>query len=134
MPDKILKMFVLIAANIRARIEVSKLTDSTSGKFRSKRRRKFMLNCEYCDYLENASEGCYGSGMKNNASCKLSEHIFIEGEMESETEYPCRDISYQDYLNRSEAHTIKSAFNRDRRNLHIKKGRIPAGRRLPIAG
>jgi|GEM_PF-2879771 len=85
-----------------------------------------MLNCEYCDYLENAGEGCCGSGMKNNASCKLSGHVFIEGEMESETEYPCRDISYQDYLNRNEG--------RGRRVLHIKKGRISTGRRLPIAG
>lgn len=58
----------------------------------------------------------------------------MKDEMESGTEYPCRDVSYQDYLNRSEAHAIKFAFNRGRRLLHIKKGRISTGRRLPIAG
>jgi hypothetical protein len=70
--------------------------------------------------------------MKSNASCEFSGHVFIKDEMESKTEYPCRDISYQDYLNRKEVHVF--AFSRSRRVLHIKKGRISTGRRLPIAG
>lgn len=93
-----------------------------------------MLDCEYCDYFVNAGESCCGSSMKSNASCKFSGHIFIDGEIDSETEYPCRDISYHDYLNRSEAHVIKFTFYRGMRILHIKKGRASAGRKLPIAG
>lgn len=92
-----------------------------------------MLNCEYCDYFINAGESSCGSGIKSKASCKFSGHVFIEGEMESKSEYPCRDISYQEYLNREEAHE-KSTFSRSIRVLHIKKGRTAAVKRLPIAG
>lgn len=92
-----------------------------------------MLNCEYCDYFINAGESRCGSGIKSNASCKLSGHVFIEGEMESKSEYPCRDISYQEYLNREEAHE-KHNSSRSTRVLHINRGRSSAGKRLPIAG
>lgn len=57
-----------------------------------------MLNCEYCDYLKVDTS----NGMVNEKAClcTFSGFHFNTGDMDKDMEYPCKDMSYEDYLNR----------------------------------
>lgn len=56
-----------------------------------------MLECRYCDYYEEKSArggSCYGK-------CGFTGHLFLGAGLDEE-EYPCRNVSYDDYLARLE--------------------------------
>lgn len=56
-----------------------------------------MLECGYCDYYEEKSAhggSCYGK-------CGFTGHLFLGTGLGTE-EYPCRGMSYDDYLARLE--------------------------------
>lgn len=59
-----------------------------------------MNNCEYCDYYKNIG----GNGIKDNyatAVCTFADVILFKEYFESQgVEYPCRHITYQQYLDR----------------------------------
>jgi len=63
-----------------------------------------MINCDRCDYFNEQSE-VKGETMK----CVFSNYVFKQHPEELDIEYPCKNISYTDYLNR--INHIKSANN-----------------------
>lgn len=65
-----------------------------------------MLNCEYCDYYKNA-KGLQG---RAHCFCQLTDHIFRLGDMNSDMDYPCSNISYQDYLARKQNQRSMAVF------------------------
>lgn len=69
-----------------------------------------MLNCEYCDYCKNLMEVSKGSEGENGCFCMFTGYAFVVDETKSDMEYPCKDISYQDYLNRSKVREAPSVI------------------------
>ncbi len=51
-----------------------------------------MLNCSYCDYY---------SQEKGKKVCTFTEYLFIKNPSDMKY-YPCEELSYQDYLSKSE--------------------------------
>ncbi|HEX2926189.1 MAG TPA: hypothetical protein VHP38_08020 [Ruminiclostridium sp.] len=51
-----------------------------------------MLNCSFCDYY---------SQEKGKKVCLFSDHLFIKNPLDMKN-YPCQDMSYQDYLSKQE--------------------------------
>ncbi|HEX2946284.1 MAG TPA: hypothetical protein VHT96_10060 [Clostridia bacterium] len=93
-----------------------------------------MLNCEYCDYYESNGGQSRRQGIGNHTRCSFSGHVFSGGELEKDEEYPCRDISYQEYLDRGNEREKQHIVN-GRRKLIVKRNRPAAEKvRLPIAG
>lgn len=54
-----------------------------------------MLNCEYCNYYTDEKERIEAEG-----SCRFCGYHFQTGDFISDMEYPCGNLSYEDYLNR----------------------------------
>jgi hypothetical protein len=57
-----------------------------------------MLNCEYCDYLKIITSN--GMISEKTCLCTFSGFHFSTEDMDTDMEYPCKDMSYEDYLNR----------------------------------
>lgn len=71
-----------------------------------------MLNCEYCDYLKSSGKA---SARTEGSSCycKFTEYIFGPDELGSGKEYPCRDITYDVYVNRGRLNKVPSLLKGD---------------------
>ncbi len=54
-----------------------------------------MLNCEYCNYYTDEKENITSEG-----SCMFCGYYFQTGDIFSDKEYPCSNISYEDYMNK----------------------------------
>lgn len=80
-----------------------------------------MLNCEYCDYFENVIGVSSGSEIENVSLCKFSSYVFAADETKSDMEYPCKDISYQDYLNKNKVRKAISIMKGDDWKVIYKK-------------
>lgn len=58
-----------------------------------------MENCEYCDYYRNVIESnTEEENMK--AICIFTGTVLYTNDEKPDMEYPCRNVSYQEYLNR----------------------------------
>jgi hypothetical protein len=58
-----------------------------------------MTNCEYCDYCKTVS----GRDLRESSArafCMFADMMLFEEADRQSEEYPCRDLSYQDYLER----------------------------------
>ena len=56
-----------------------------------------MLSCKYCDYYEEMKKSAeQGSEV---SVCHFTDHLFRKDVEALDMEYPCSDMSYQDYLN-----------------------------------
>ncbi len=58
-----------------------------------------MTNCEYCDYCKTVSGRDLSEGSAR-AFCMFADVMLFEETGEKDSEVPCRDLSYQDYLER----------------------------------
>jgi hypothetical protein len=56
-----------------------------------------MLNCEYCNYYTEEK-----AKMESEGSCIFCGYQFQAGDFINDMEYPCSNISYQEYLNKKE--------------------------------
>lgn len=55
-----------------------------------------MLSCKYCDYYEEMKKT---TDHGNEVSvCHFTDHLFMKDVENLDIEYPCKDMSYQDYL------------------------------------
>jgi hypothetical protein len=54
-----------------------------------------MLSCKYCDYYEEIKTTEQGNEV---SVCHFSNHIFMKDVETMDMEYPCKGMSYQDYL------------------------------------
>ncbi len=57
-----------------------------------------MTNCEYCDYYKNM--GNSGKEANGRAYCSFAKVVLLVDPGKPETQYPCRDMTYQEYLDR----------------------------------
>lgn len=65
-----------------------------------------MKNCEFCDYYQPIIRK-----QKNSlagAHCTFTNIVLLEGDHTMENDYLCKDISYQDYLER---HKVRFALS-----------------------
>jgi hypothetical protein len=66
-----------------------------------------MKNCEYCDYFKSISAGS-DSGMEERAVCLFTDTVLFAEQERDGQEYPCGNVSYQEYLERKKSHTVPS--------------------------
>jgi hypothetical protein len=74
---------------------------SQYAKYAGKKREIDMQNCEYCNYLRCSSETNHGIRENNIHVCTFCGVIISAGQSMTETEYPCENISYDEYLIRN---------------------------------
>jgi hypothetical protein len=55
------------------------------------------MDCKYCDYYSELNTKSNGGG-KNACVCQFTNYMFTEDIEMSDMEYPCKNVSYQDYL------------------------------------
>lgn len=58
-----------------------------------------MTNCEYCDYFKVIG-GSKAAELNEKGLCSFANVILIADLGNKDDEYPCKDISYQEYLER----------------------------------
>jgi hypothetical protein len=93
-----------------------------------------MLNCGYCDYFKGANKVSSDSVGENGCFCKFTGYVFKVDETENEMEYPCKDISYQDYLNRSKVFKLPYVKRGDNwKVLYKNRHPVPERKRSLIA-
>jgi hypothetical protein len=91
-----------------------------------------MLQCESCDYLHNTVNG---SGI---CKCEFTGHVFIGKAGFELNEYPCKNRSYEEFLERRAARAPKEAdpLRTDPRRVHRVAGdgwKMPYLREHPLA-
>ena len=57
-----------------------------------------MENCEYCNYFSGKKKGSDGFFIK--ALCTFTDTLLYMNSDKKNDEYPCRNVSYQSYLER----------------------------------
>ena len=65
-----------------------------------------MTNCEYCDYYRNVIENI--DRESNVTLCTFANVILLTDAENLDTEYPCKDITYQQYLDRRKSDVSNS--------------------------
>ncbi|MEL7657135.1 MAG: hypothetical protein AAGU75_14655 [Bacillota bacterium] len=56
-----------------------------------------MLSCKYCDYYEELKTKSEG-GKDKVSVCQFTDFIFTKDVEAMDIEYPCKNMSFQDYL------------------------------------
>ncbi|MCX7710566.1 MAG: hypothetical protein N2484_12065 [Clostridia bacterium] len=93
-----------------------------------------MLHCEYCNYYKTSNSGNDPETEKVSA-CLFTDHIFIADMEKSDMEYPCKDATYQDYLNRKKTYVRNSQLRNDDWKFAYKSKRpTPERERSKVAG
>ena len=59
-----------------------------------------MLQCEFCAYYK-VLQSSEDRPNQNTAFCEFAGLIFMNDVKNIDLEYPCQNVSYSDYLNRS---------------------------------
>jgi hypothetical protein len=83
-----------------------------------------MTNCEYCDYCKTVS----GKDLTENserAFCLFADVMLFEDSGEQGAGYPCKDMSYQDYLERDKNHIKPSKVKNDNNWQLLYKSKHP---------
>ena len=65
-----------------------------------------MLSCKYCDYYEEMKTKSE-NGKDRVSVCQFTDFMFTKDVETLEMEYPCKDMSFQDYLDSVENIDIK---------------------------
>ncbi|HWT26816.1 MAG TPA: hypothetical protein VN131_02655 [Mobilitalea sp.] len=87
-----------------------------------------MLNCEYCDYLKMTNE----KETEKGHYCTFCGHIISAKAMIMDEEYPCKDISYAEYVSRN--NTSKEETKDDNWKIIYKTKRpAPEKKNYPLA-
>lgn len=55
------------------------------------------MDCKYCDYYSELKANANGRN-KNVHVCQFTNYMFTADVETLDMEYPCKDMSYQDYL------------------------------------
>jgi len=55
------------------------------------------MDCKYCDYLKELKTKSSDSS-KNVFVCQFTNYMFTTDVETLDMEYPCKDVTYQDYL------------------------------------
>lgn len=95
--------------------------------------RTTMLNCNLCDYYREVQND--GKADHGKASfCEFSGFVFNKDLQDLDIEYPCSDISYEQYLSRSDKkqHTHKVERIEDWRFVYAKAHIKPAKRKRAV--
>ena len=69
-----------------------------------------MLNCKDCDYYRAIPEKDFGEDL---SACDLSDMLFLSDVEDLDIEYPCRNISYNDYLQKKAVASRNAAAGRE---------------------
>lgn len=80
----------------------------------------------------NANETLNELQPNQGTLCKISGHIFSVDEMNMDIEYPCKDISYAEYLKKNLPSNYKIKDD-NWKILYASKHRVPDTKHLPIA-
>lgn len=84
-----------------------------------------MLNCDLCDYYKIISND-ENTGEGKAAFCEFSGFIFTKDLWDLDMEYPCRNISYEEYLQRLQKESaMQKDMSNDRKLVHTKSNNKP---------
>jgi hypothetical protein len=65
-----------------------------------------MLLCKYCDYFEEMKKTTESG---NEVSvCHFTDHLFMKDVEMLDIEHPCKDVSFQDYLESLNSVTVQA--------------------------
>lgn len=95
-----------------------------------------MTHCEYCDYYKAMDNGSNAETGKTSA-CLFTDFIFAADMEKSGMEYPCKDVTYQDYLNKSKKKLYASPSvlkNDDWKFAYKSRHPVPERQRTKSAG
>ncbi len=79
-----------------------------------------MTNCEYCDYFKMIG-GRNTAELNAKGLCSFSNVIIITDSGNKDVEYPCKDISYQDYLERKNNRVPEKIMNENWKLMYKSK-------------